>query len=78
MDSKQAPVVECSKYTKRVMLKTLLGRSDGGVGLIGQRVVIGGWVKSSREIRKQPVTPHSVPAQVVYYEGLWGRGISCT
>ncbi|KAG5586489.1 hypothetical protein H5410_046923 [Solanum commersonii] len=65
MDSKQAPVVECSKYTKRVMLKTLLGRSDGGVGLIGQRVVIGGWVKSSREIRKQPVTPHSVPAQVV-------------
>ncbi|XP_027775277.1 asparagine--tRNA ligase, cytoplasmic 2 isoform X2 [Solanum pennellii] len=66
MDSEQAPVVECSKYSKRVMLKTILRRSDGGVGLIGQRVVIGGWVKSSREIRLiQPVTPHSVPAQEV-------------
>ncbi|XP_004247051.1 asparagine--tRNA ligase, cytoplasmic 2 [Solanum lycopersicum] len=66
MDSEQAPVIECLKYSKRVMLKTILRRSDGGVGLIGQRVVIGGWVKSSREIRLiQPVTPHSVPAQEV-------------
>ncbi|OIT38874.1 PREDICTED: asparagine--tRNA ligase, cytoplasmic 2 [Nicotiana attenuata] len=60
MASEQAPVempATFSKYTKRVMLKTILGRTDGGVGLVGQRVVIGGWVKSSREIRKQPVTP---------------------
>lgn len=65
MASEQAPAVELSKYTKRVMLKTLLGRSDGGVGLIGQRVVIGGWVKSSAEIRIQTATPPPVPAQVV-------------
>lgn len=65
MASEQAPAVELSKYTKRVVLKTLLGRSDGGVGLIGQRVVIGGWVKSSREIRIQSATPPPVPAHVV-------------
>ncbi|KAM3382524.1 asparagine-tRNA ligase, cytoplasmic 2 [Capsicum galapagoense] len=68
MASEQAPAVEMpvtlSKYTKRVMLKTLLGRSDGGVGLIGKRIVIGGWVKSSREIRIQTVTPPP-PAHVV-------------
>ncbi|XP_016510359.2 asparagine--tRNA ligase, cytoplasmic 2 isoform X1 [Nicotiana tabacum] len=60
MASEQAPVempATFSKYTKRVMLKIILGRDDGGVGLIGQSVVIGGWVKSSMEIRKQPVTP---------------------
>ncbi|KAJ8560749.1 hypothetical protein K7X08_022609 [Anisodus acutangulus] len=68
MSSEQAPAVEIpaatlSKYTKRVMLKTILARSDGG--LTGQRVVIGGWVKSSREIRKQPVTPHPAAAPQV-------------
>ncbi|XP_009769623.1 asparagine--tRNA ligase, cytoplasmic 2 [Nicotiana sylvestris] len=60
MASEQAPVempANFSKYTKRVMLKTILGRTDGGVGLVRQSVVIGGWVKSSMEIRKQPVTP---------------------
>ncbi|XP_055812961.1 asparagine--tRNA ligase, cytoplasmic 2 [Solanum dulcamara] len=65
MASEQAPAVDLSKYKKRVVLKTLLGHSDGGVGLIGQRVVIGGWVKSSREIRIQSATPPPVPAHVV-------------
>ncbi|XP_059295943.1 asparagine--tRNA ligase, cytoplasmic 2 [Lycium ferocissimum] len=67
MASEQAPAVEMpattfSKYTKRVMLKNILLRSDGGVALIGQRVVIGGWVKSSLEIKKQPVTPPQPPS----------------
>ncbi|KZV27707.1 asparagine--tRNA ligase, cytoplasmic 2-like [Dorcoceras hygrometricum] len=60
MASEQASVeapAAIEKYSKRVVLETLLGRSDGGVGLIGQRVVIGGWVKSSREFRKEPVFP---------------------
>ncbi|XP_033514219.1 asparagine--tRNA ligase, cytoplasmic 2 isoform X2 [Nicotiana tomentosiformis] len=74
MASEQAPVempATFSKYTKRVMLKIILGRDDGGVGLIGQRIVIGGWVKSSMEIRKQPVTPPpAAPApQVVFGAG---------
>ncbi|XP_016510361.2 asparagine--tRNA ligase, cytoplasmic 2 isoform X3 [Nicotiana tabacum] len=73
MASEQAPVempATFSKYTKRVMLKIILGRDDGGVGLIGQSVVIGGWVKSSMEIRKQPVTPPpAAPAPQVFGAG---------
>lgn len=48
-----------SKYSKRVMLKNIVGRSDGGVGLAGQTAVIGGWVKSSREIKKDPRVLHT-------------------
>lgn len=63
MASEQAviePQIPLAKYSKRVLLKTVISRSDGGAGLIGQRVVIGGWVKSSREIRKEP--DHIAPA----------------
>ncbi|PKI59168.1 hypothetical protein CRG98_020433 [Punica granatum] len=42
------------KYSKRVLLKTLLERGDGGAEFIGERVVIGGWVKSSREEKIEP------------------------
>ncbi|XP_024975039.1 asparagine--tRNA ligase, cytoplasmic 2 [Cynara cardunculus var. scolymus] len=52
----QMPVV-LSKYSKRVLLKTILDRADGGLGLVEQRVVVGGWVKSSREMRKNPPPP---------------------
>ncbi|KAK9281623.1 hypothetical protein L1049_004526 [Liquidambar formosana] len=41
------------KYSNRVILKTILGRDDSGLGLVGQKFVIGGWVKSSREVRKE-------------------------
>nr|XP_043610933.1 asparagine--tRNA ligase, cytoplasmic 2 [Erigeron canadensis] len=44
--------VSFEKYSKRVLLKTILDRRDSGLGLLDQRVVVGGWVKSSREIRK--------------------------
>ncbi|KAJ7950565.1 Asparagine-tRNA ligase [Quillaja saponaria] len=46
-----------SKYSNRVILKTLMESSDGGLGLVGQRIVIGGWVRSSKEVRKEPVPP---------------------
>ncbi|KAL6000610.1 Viral polyprotein [Asimina triloba] len=50
--------VEQSKYPKRVLLKAILGRSDKGKGLIGKRVVIGGWVKSSKEqCESSPTAP---------------------
>ncbi|RAL47779.1 hypothetical protein DM860_012404 [Cuscuta australis] len=42
-----------NKYSNRVILKTIFERSDGGVGFAGQRVVIGGWVKSSREMKEE-------------------------
>ncbi|KAE8037772.1 hypothetical protein FH972_010334 [Carpinus fangiana] len=44
------------KYSNRVVLKTILGSRDGGVGLVGKRVVIGGWVRSSKAGTKQPAT----------------------
>ncbi|KAI9120005.1 hypothetical protein K1719_008974 [Acacia pycnantha] len=46
------------KYSNRVLLKTLMERADERPELIGQRVVIGGWVKSSKEERKSsPIAP---------------------
>ncbi|XP_076886074.1 asparagine--tRNA ligase, cytoplasmic 2-like [Bidens hawaiensis] len=54
--------VDLSKYSKRVLLKTIMDRGDGGLGLIDQRVVVGGWVKSSREMRKDPVPGAQPPA----------------
>ncbi|XP_060175416.1 asparagine--tRNA ligase, cytoplasmic 2-like [Lycium barbarum] len=51
-----------SLCTERVILKAILGRGDGGAGLIGEKVVIGGWVKSSWEIRKEAAQPRPVLA----------------
>lgn len=49
--------VALSKYSNRIELKTLLERSDGGARLAGKRVVIGGWVKSSRAVKKDSPPP---------------------
>uniref|UniRef100_A0A2N9HCJ8 OB domain-containing protein n=1 Tax=Fagus sylvatica TaxID=28930 RepID=A0A2N9HCJ8_FAGSY len=48
-----------SNYSNRVLLKTILKRDDvdGGERLVGERVLIGGWVKSSKEVTKDPVLP---------------------
>lgn len=49
--------ITLSKYSNRVELKTLLDRSDRGAGLAGKRVVVGGWVKSSRAVKKDSPPP---------------------
>lgn len=67
MESEQAQnemQVPLSKYSKRVILKNIVGRGDDGVGLVGQKVVIGGWVKSSREIKKDLPPPVQQPPKV--------------
>lgn len=46
-----------SKYSSRVVLRTVLERSDGGLGLVGERLVVGGWVKSSKEEMKEAPAP---------------------
>lgn len=46
------PVTLPSGYSGRIILKTILNRNDTGLGLVGERLVIGGWVKSSKEVRK--------------------------
>lgn len=43
------------EYSNRVMLKTILECGDDEIGLFGKRVVVGGWVKSSKEVKKEPV-----------------------
>ncbi|KAF8393946.1 hypothetical protein HHK36_020148 [Tetracentron sinense] len=57
MESKEGDVAEIrvnpSNYSKRVVLKMILGRSDGGLGLVGERFVIGGWVKSYKDPKKE-------------------------
>ncbi|CAB4291148.1 unnamed protein product [Prunus armeniaca] len=61
MESEQAMAATVStqlttfKYSNRVLLKTILERRDGDLELAGERVVVGGWVKSSKEVRKEPV-----------------------
>ncbi|KAG2669703.1 hypothetical protein I3760_14G045500 [Carya illinoinensis] len=53
------------KYSNRVVLKTILERSDGGLGLVGERVVIGGWVRSSKEVTmKDPLPPSPSPSSL--------------
>lgn len=35
-------------YSKRVLIASILGRPDGGTAYTGQKVVVGGWVKTGR------------------------------
>ncbi|KAI0492716.1 hypothetical protein KFK09_026992 [Dendrobium nobile] len=53
------PPVERFKYSDRVFLRSILGRADGGKGLAGQRVLVGGWVKSGVE-KQKPGVPSSM------------------
>ncbi|KAL8170240.1 hypothetical protein V2J09_022044 [Rumex salicifolius] len=55
--SSQTQLNLISKYTKRVVLRTVLGRNDAGLGLVGQKIVVGGWVKSAKEIGRGPIPP---------------------
>ncbi|KAL8106547.1 hypothetical protein AgCh_023347 [Apium graveolens] len=48
----EMPVPLPTTYSGRIILKTIFNRNDSGLGLVGQRLVIGGWVKSSKEVRK--------------------------
>ncbi|XVF32084.1 hypothetical protein REPUB_Repub17cG0051500 [Reevesia pubescens] len=61
MESQEPKVTSSSPlmpliYSNRVMLKTILEGTDGDqMGLVGQTVVVGGWVKSSKEVKMEPV-----------------------
>ncbi|KAK9138573.1 hypothetical protein Sjap_009167 [Stephania japonica] len=63
-----AALVPQSKYSKRVVLKSVLGRSDGGVGLVGERVVVGGWVNSHIEVKKEEASAVPVVARMARTE----------
>ncbi|KAK4743917.1 hypothetical protein SAY87_010229 [Trapa incisa] len=64
------------KYSKRVLLKTLLMQEDGGLGCVGERIVIGGWVKSSREEKVE--LPNAAPSVADEQKGSAGQeDVSC-
>ncbi|KAL4326046.1 hypothetical protein GQ457_11G003900 [Hibiscus cannabinus] len=42
-------------YSNRVVLKTILECGDDEIGLFGKTVVVGGWVKSSKEVKREPM-----------------------
>ncbi|CAL9193031.1 unnamed protein product [Musa hybrid cultivar] len=54
------PAVEPSKYSKTTALKSILNRDDKGLGLVGRRVVVGGWVNSRKE-RAESDAPTQLP-----------------
>ncbi|EXB84507.1 Asparagine--tRNA ligase, cytoplasmic 2 [Morus notabilis] len=64
------------EYSNRVILKAVLESGDGGLGLVGRRFVIGGWVKSSKEVRKESVAPSKV--DVVARETDQSLDVSCS
>ncbi|PSS01950.1 Asparagine--tRNA ligase [Actinidia chinensis var. chinensis] len=41
--------VEEAEFSQRVLIRSIIGRSDGGAGLSGATVRVGGWVKTGRE-----------------------------
>lgn len=47
-DSTTAAVEE-SQFSQRVLIRSIITRPDGGAGLAGQIVRVGGWVKTGRE-----------------------------
>ncbi|TVU50591.1 hypothetical protein EJB05_01968, partial [Eragrostis curvula] len=57
--------IQCFKYSQRATLRSVVGRPDGGLGLAGQRAVVGGWVKSSSVLKAKRfgmASPARMPA----------------
>ncbi|KAJ4720546.1 Cytoplasmic asparagine-tRNA ligase [Melia azedarach] len=48
-DAVSASAVAKHPFSDRVLIRTIVTRPDGGAGLAGQRVRVGGWVKTGRE-----------------------------
>ena len=72
------PSVPTCKYSKRVVLKTLLEYPYGGLSLVGERIVIGGWVKSSKEVRKMPQLSPESQSQPQTESGRRKEDVTCT
>ncbi|XP_023549170.1 asparagine--tRNA ligase, cytoplasmic 2-like isoform X1 [Cucurbita pepo subsp. pepo] len=49
--------VTFSNYSKRILLKTVFESGDGGLGFVDRKLVVGGWVKSSKEVIGDAVRP---------------------
>ncbi|XP_057526246.1 asparagine--tRNA ligase, cytoplasmic 1-like [Amaranthus tricolor] len=47
--SLNSSTIQQSPFSKRVLIKSILGRPDGGASLAGESVVVAGWVRTGRE-----------------------------
>ncbi|KAE8699563.1 putative Receptor-like protein kinase-related family protein [Hibiscus syriacus] len=64
MESQEPNVIKSTlMYSNRVPVKTVLEGSDAETGFVGTIVVVGGWVKVSKEVQKElmPPPPPSSP-----------------
>ncbi|KAG9440070.1 hypothetical protein H6P81_020235 [Aristolochia fimbriata] len=41
--------VKPEKFSRRVLIRKIIDRDDGGVGFVGLKLTVGGWVKTGRE-----------------------------
>ncbi|KFK27234.1 hypothetical protein AALP_AA8G354900 [Arabis alpina] len=48
-DGSSSSTVKKAEFSDRVLIRSILSRPDGGAGLAGEKVRIGGWVKTGRE-----------------------------
>ncbi|XP_010536845.1 PREDICTED: asparagine--tRNA ligase, cytoplasmic 1 [Tarenaya hassleriana] len=48
-DGPSSSLVKKAQFSDRVLIRSIVGRSDGGAGLAGEQVRVGGWVKTGRE-----------------------------
>ncbi|WVZ16327.1 hypothetical protein V8G54_009309 [Vigna mungo] len=64
------------QYSNRVQIKTLLGRSNS---VVGQRVTVGGWIKSAKEVEKAVVSSSlsSSAATNDAVKNYKGKDVSC-
>ncbi|KAF9606068.1 hypothetical protein IFM89_023091 [Coptis chinensis] len=69
------PALTHAKYSKRVVLNTILCTTDEGFGFVGERVVVGGWVKSSKERVKD--TPGAVTSTAATTPTTTPRDVTC-
>lgn len=68
--------VERLAYSGRVALLLIAARADGGLGLVGERVAVGGWVKSFT-VRPKSDAPRS-PPQILPPAAVEGRDATCS
>ncbi|KAM7270212.1 hypothetical protein ACFE04_029426 [Oxalis oulophora] len=65
IENPQQPTLSFAKYSNRVVLKSIIDNIASDLSEKNQRVVVGGWVKSSKEVLKEvpsPVPPPSAAA----------------
>ncbi|KAL5206885.1 hypothetical protein ABZP36_035094 [Zizania latifolia] len=73
--SQEDSPIQCFKYSRRATLRSVVGRPDGGLGLAGERAVVGGWVRSSAVVKARRAGLAASPSRRPEVETT---GLTCT